>query len=89
MKHDYTKLDAAIIAVLRDVDRPQMSWKLWADSRIKQACVTITDVVNVGRGYWQRMPEHAPLDRRLQALRKAGRIAYQRKHEGWVLAKEE
>ena len=86
MKHDYTALDDAILAELRRHTAPQMAWKLWNASHIKLAALAISDAVNLNRGYWQKMPEHAPLDRRIQALRKAGRIRYQRKPEGWVLA---
>lgn len=85
IKHDYTKLDAAILAELKTHTVPQMAWKLWTVSPIKLAALAISDAVNLNRGYWQKMPEHAPLDRRLQALRKAGLITYQHKPEGWVL----
>lgn len=83
MRHDYTKLDAEILAEL-STTTPKLSWRLWNVSRIKLASLAIAAAVNVNRGYWQKMPEQAPLDRRLQALRKAGLIRYQSKPEGWV-----
>lgn len=83
MKHDYTKLDAAILA------------------RIAEGCVSFTqlqagEVIKLANAHSEAddepctsklrlKPSWRFIDARLQALRKAGLITYQRKPEGWVL----
>lgn len=84
MRHDYTHLDAAIlhrIAVARCV----MAWQLDVLD-VRDHAKTICDAINAGRPKWGHTHTGHVIDRRLQALRKAGRIAYQRKPAGWVLA---
>lgn len=72
MKNDYTKLDAAIIA------------------QVAKGCVGFTELCNVVEGHSKVFaggytPSWRIVVRRLQALRKSGRICYQKKPEGWVL----
>ena len=75
MKHDYSKLDAAILALVtergpipeRCIDRPRTA---------------VRDAVN-------EAPEAVQWNvvrYRLQALRKRGAIRYSSKPEGWVIA---
>ena len=73
MAHDYTELDGAIIA------------------RVAEGRVTFTALSSAVSRHSEALAKTDPapgwriVDRRLQALRKAGRIRYQRKPEGWVL----
>ena len=73
MKNDYTALDAAIL------------------ERIKQGHTFASQIEGgaaakeAGPFTTARMPEFRVIDRRLQALRKAGRIAYSHK-AGWGLS---
>lgn len=73
MAHDYTELDGAIIA------------------RVAEGCVSFSALLTSVSKHSEALAktDSAPgwriVDRRLQALRKAGRIRYQRKPEGWVL----
>lgn len=73
MAHDYTALDGAII------------------DRVAKGCVGFTTLCGAVAKHSESLAgnDKAPawriVDRRLQALRKAGRIRYQRKPEGWVL----
>ena len=73
MAHNYTDLDAAILAV------------------IDNAPVTFLVVSREVAPQSEKLAAHdlAPawriVDRRLQAMRKIGKIRYQRKPEGWVL----
>ena len=75
MAHDYTKLDDAIIA------------------RVAKGCVSFTALSTSVSIHSELLAKSDPapawriVDRRLQALRKAGRLRYQRKPEGWVLGK--
>ena len=73
MAHDYTELDRAII------------------NRVAKGCVGFSALCGAVLKHSKSLAanDKAPawriVDRRLQALRKAGRICYQRKPEGWVL----
>lgn len=73
MAHDYTELDSAII------------------SRVTEGCVSFAALSGAVSKHSETLAKTDPapawriVDRRLQALRKAGRIRYQRKPEGWVL----
>ena len=73
MAHDYTELDNAILA------------------RVAEGCVSFTALSGAVSKHSEALAKNDPapgwriVDRRLQALRKAGRIRYQRKPEGWVL----
>jgi hypothetical protein len=73
MAHDYTELDEAII------------------EKVAKGPVGFTAIsffVAKQSGSLEKndpAPAWRIVDRRLQALRKAGRIRYQRKPEGWVL----
>lgn len=73
MAHDYTELDEAIIA------------------RVTEGCVSFSALSAAVSNCSEALAKNDPapawriVDRRLQALRKAGRIRYQRKPEGWML----
>lgn len=75
MAHDYTALDAAILYAIKN-GAPALFSLLDFKVRVHSAPLAHTDK----QGQAWRV-----VDRRLQALRKAGRIRYQRKPEGWVL----
>lgn len=72
MKNDYTELDAAILQAIRDGN----AWFQKMLSLVKpKALKHVTSRVEVWR----------VVDRRLQALRKAGKIGFNRK-DGWSIA---
>ena len=77
MAHDYKLLDAAILGVVAE----KLETFQGLAYRVKSYSYSITD----------NDPDHAwrVVDRRLQVLRKAGKIRYQRKPEGWVLVTRE
>ncbi len=84
MKHDYAKLDAAILSELTATTPngfAQLCGNLSAANREAN--------VLSGPDAFHGTPSWRLIDRRLQALRKAGRIRYQRKPEGWVLVNTE
>ncbi len=74
MKHDYTNLDDAILTVVASgpIAFHSLSCRVAAHS--------------AGYAENDNAPAWRIVDRRLQALRKAGKIKYQRKPEGWVVA---
>ena len=76
MKHDYTELDAAILARLGE---GRATFTQLQGGKVQRAA----DEFGTGL---HGMPAWRFIDRRLQALRKAGLITYQRKPEGWSLA---
>lgn len=80
-KHDYAPLDAAILAAL-SVDKPLKLARL--PGAVDAEAYKLEDAERVG--WVVRTPASRFVDRRLQALRKAGRIWYQRQPEGWVLS---
>lgn len=89
-KHDYTLLDAAIQARLSLLS-PVGFAALCVHPDVKVESRKIADLVNQGsnrRSFDQAEPWRI-IDRRLQVLRKAGKIRYQRKSaahpEGWVV----
>ena len=73
MAHDYTKLDSAILANVADgpVDFTALSISVSG----------LSDALAAS----DQTPGWRIVDRRLQALRKAGRIRYRRNPHGWVL----
>ena len=77
MATDYSKLDAAILAAIAE-KAPASFTALCVNDAVWARAL---DAANARRSDW---PGRC-IDRRLQALRKAGRIRYQRKPEGWVL----
>lgn len=85
-RHDYTALDAAILAAIRFDDGVGKLFHhiAWAKA-VAAASDAIAAVANEGKRGWNETPAWRIVDRRLQALRKAGLIRYQRKPEGWVL----
>lgn len=74
MKPDYTKLDAAILKRIACA-KCICTWNLYAMD-------VQTEALQLGLRDGYRVAI-----RRIQALRKAGHIRYQRKPEGWVLVK--
>lgn len=77
-KHDYTKLDAAILDALKE--RPHAFSELLGVESVKNEARRLeNEPQSFGKPDWRF------LDSRLQALRKAGKICYSRKSEGWVL----
>ena len=81
MKHDYTKLDAGILSELT-ADTPKTFTQLCGSRSSANLAANVLTRPDALRG----TPSWRLIDRRLQALRKAGLIRYQRKPEGWVLA---
>ena len=85
MKHDYTKLDSLMLA--RIAIQPPVKFTVLCHNRAVSAeSARIADEGNAGKPARLHTPQWRIVDRRLQALRKAGRIAYQRKPEGWLPA---
>ena len=78
-KNDYTDLDAAILQVIGTKAPVTFEAIRPAVAKYSEPLASTTRENLTWR----------VVDRRLQALRKAGRIAYQRKPEGWVLKKEQ
>lgn len=76
-KHDYTALDAAILAAVKDRG-PVPGYSLdKAGTTVRAAVLKAPAALQ-----WNVVAY------RMQALRKAGLIRYQRKPEGWVLVAE-
>lgn len=82
-QHDYTKLDAAIIAAINGAP-PAQFFRISNDAQVQREAETLASAEFEKAEAWRIM------DRRLQSMRKAGRIKYQRKSkdkkEGWVIA---
>lgn len=78
-KHDYTALDAAILSELT-ADKPKLFISLCGSRSAAN-----TEANKLTGPEWGGKPSWRFIDARLQALRKAGRIRYQRKPEGWLL----
>lgn len=76
MAHDYTALDAAILQVIGTMGSPSFNTISFAVSRHAKPAAASARVAAT---------EDRIVDRRLQALRKAGRISYQHRIAGWVL----
>lgn len=76
-KPNYTALDAAI---MRRISEAQDPYGGNADKEARKLEAASND------DPWLRKHAFRFIDSRLQALRKAGRVRYQRKPEGWVLA---
>ena len=85
MKHDYTKLDAAILARIAELGCATFTRLQSGDVQMisEEAAAEHNKTVALK---WKLKPGWRFIDARLQALRKAGRIRYQRQPEGWVLA---
>ncbi|HEY1129162.1 MAG TPA: hypothetical protein VGF12_07145 [Roseateles sp.] len=87
-KYDYTKLDAAILKSLNE-SNPVLFTGLY-QGKVRAAAEALEDQA---RGHTKSKRDEKPswrfVDGRLQALRKAGKVKYQRKPEGWVLVKAE
>ena len=75
MAHDYTNLDAAILAVVGEKPATFTGLSYRVASHSDELAK------NDPAPAWQIV------DRRLQSMRKAGKIRYQRKPEGWVLVR--
>lgn len=83
-KHDYTKLDAAILAALRA--RPMVFHELSGVSGVKTESKALEVVHNDGKTHWDRKDAWRFIDSRLQSLRKAGKIRHVSQKIGWKLA---
>ncbi len=88
MKHDYTKLDAAILARIAELGCCSFT-RLQAGEVLQLANEHSEADAEPCTSKLRLKPSWRFIDARLQALRKAGRIAYQRKPEGWVLSDKE
>lgn len=78
MSIDYTNLDAAITATI-SASAPIGFTAMCVAEDVRKHSEALRHTERQGQA-WRIV------DRRLQALRKAGKIRYQRKPEGWVLA---
>lgn len=77
-KHDYTKLDAAILDALKE--RPHVFHELLLVESVQDEARRLeNEPQSFGKPDWRF------LDSRLQAMRRAGKICYSRKQEGWTL----
>ncbi len=85
MKNDYTALDTAILAAI-SARAGALSFSAMQTGAILDEAQKIADAENTGKMAREKKRAWRVIDRRLQALRKAGRIRYQRQPEGWVLA---
>lgn len=85
MKHDYTKLDAAILGHIKSIG-PVSFTRMQVGSVREEA-----EKLSAARAPFSThyKPAWRFIDGRLQALRKAGKIRYQRKPEGWSLTTKE
>lgn len=81
MKTDYTELDAALLARIRQ--KPATFTEL--QSREIQAIADAFAADHPSRGTRNEKPAWRYIDTRLQALRKAGKIVYSGK-TGWSVA---
>lgn len=77
-KPDYTALDAAILAAIKE-KQPAMFHVFAYDGDVNANSLALVHTEKNGDS-WR------VTDRRLQALRRAGQVHYQRKPEGWVIA---
>lgn len=83
MATDYSRVDAALLDTI-DKEGPVMFAGLFGnDSEVARECRALASEPS------ERAPGWRIADRRLIALRKAGRIRYQRKPEGWVRVEKE
>ena len=81
-KHDYAALDVAIFAALKNKS-PLPRHALFYGNVFSE-CVR---AAVAAQAYRLRSDKWRVFTGRLQALRKAGKISYSRKPEGWSLAK--
>jgi len=75
MKHDYTNFDAALIEAIKSGKKHMAS--------LEDALAKFTHPFREKDRWGSLTPEFRIIDRRLQALRKAGRIKFMGKIEGW------
>ena len=83
MKQDYTGLDAAILARIQE-SQPILFSSLLMGAVWDEA-MAFESIQTHARNCIDFKPAWRFVDARLQALRKAGKIRYQRKPEGWVM----
>lgn len=81
MATDYSKLDAAILSAIEA--KAPVPFHVFAYSGTVASESAALAHTEKNADAWR------VVDRRLQAPRKAGRIRYQRKPEGWVLVRRE
>ena len=75
MKNDYTKLDAAILARINEFG-PITFGLISCHSRVSGEAVKFQSAFKPAWRY---------VEARLQTLRRAGKIEYQKRPEGWVI----
>ncbi len=86
-RHDYAKLDAGILACISAGSGTPLTFtRLCNLTSVRGESQMLATEANATKPPRLHIPSWRIVDRRLQALRKAGRIRYQRKPEGWVLA---
>lgn len=78
-KHDYTALDALLIEQI--TNRAPMLFQTLVYSPLVR-----DESERLAAAEFEKAEAWRIIDRRLQALRKAGKVKYQRKPEGWVRA---
>lgn len=83
MKHDYTEFDAAILKRL--AHGPATFNRLHRFPEIDAMSARFAAEDNKNRSTWNKLDPWRVVDRRLQALRKAGKIKPHRT-QGWSLA---
>ena len=88
MKHDYTKFDSLLLGRIA-IQPPVNFTVLCRNDAVSEESARIADEGNACKPARLHTSPCRIVDRRLQALRKAGRIRYQRKPEGWVLTTKE
>lgn len=89
MKRDYTKLDAAILEGIAACDgRPIGFYRLGNLASIRGEAEWLAAEPNATKSLHLHTQRWLIFERRIQALRKAGRIKHSRKPEGWSLVKE-
>lgn len=86
MKHDYTKLDAAIIDCISAGGGTPLTFpRLCKLKSVSDEAERIATASNANKPASMHTPAWRIVDRRLQSLRKANRIRHERKPLGWVL----
>lgn len=86
MANDYTAIDAAILKRIGDGARQFLH--IDAGS-VAVAAKAIADAENKSRDRWRAMDPSRIVDRRLQALRRAGKLKFERgPAAGWTICRE-
>jgi len=80
MKNDYTKLDEAILIALSE--RSRKFYEITREARVLLESQALAK--SVAKGLSSDKPAWRFVDSRLQAMRKAGKVAFRGAKEGWV-----